>query len=112
VEFDAPAEQTQSILRNIERLQPLLIVRDYQSSLAQAAADSKGKAARRLATITTSFQLQALIPVSPEEAARQLPQSAAEVRRGQGSGVRGRGKRRTSSKKHKVIFCTTVKLLK
>jgi type IV pilus assembly protein PilO len=73
VEFDAPTEQTQSILRNIERLQPLLIVKDYQSSLAQAAADSKGRAARRLATITTSFQLQALIPVSPEEAAKAAP---------------------------------------
>ena len=73
VEFDAPTEQTQSILRNIERLQPLLIIRDYQSSLAQAPADSKGKAGRRPATITTSFQLQALIPLSPEEAAQAAP---------------------------------------
>ena len=73
VEFDAPTEQTQSILRNIERLQPLLIIRDYQSSLAQAPADSKGRAGRRLATITTSFQLQALIPLSPEEVAQAAP---------------------------------------
>lgn len=68
IEFEAPTEQTQSILRNLERLQPLLMIREYQSTLVPPA-ESTGKAVRRLATITTSFQLQALIPLSPEEAA-------------------------------------------
>ena len=66
VEIEATFEQTQSILRNIERLQPLLIVRDYQSSLVQAAPDAQAKVVRNgPTTITTSFQLQALIPATP-----------------------------------------------
>lgn len=69
VEVEGTFEQTQSILRNIERLQPLLIVKDYQSTLASPPADSQGRVVRGPATITTSFQLQALVPVSPEEAA-------------------------------------------
>lgn len=70
VEVEGTFEQTQSILRNIERLQPLLIVRDYQSTLAPPPADSRSKVVRGPASITTSFQLQALMPVSPEEAAK------------------------------------------
>ncbi|MBR8840311.1 MAG: pilus assembly protein PilO [Stigonema ocellatum SAG 48.90 = DSM 106950] len=64
-------EQTQSVLRNIERLQPLLIVKDYQSTLAPEPAAQPGKVVIRIgpASITTSFQLQALIPLSPEELA-------------------------------------------
>lgn len=70
VEVEGTFEQTQSILRNIERLQPLLIVKDYQSTLAPPPADSRGRVVRGPATITTSFQLQALMPVNPEEAAK------------------------------------------
>lgn len=72
VEIVGTYEQTQSILRNIERLQPLLIVRDYQSILSTVqATDRSGKPIRRVgpAPITTSFQLQALMPLSPEEIA-------------------------------------------
>ncbi|MBD0300616.1 MAG: pilus assembly protein PilO, partial [Tolypothrix sp. T3-bin4] len=63
-------EQTQSILRNIERLQSLLVVKDYQSIMTTASADQKDKPVGGPVSITTSFQLQALIPVSPEEAAK------------------------------------------
>ncbi len=61
-------EQTQSILRNMERLQPLLIVNDYTSTLQQDPVDP---ATGRLppASINTAFKLQALIPATPEEAA-------------------------------------------
>lgn len=72
IEIVGTYEQTQSILRNIERLQPLLIVRDYQSTLSTVqATDAKGKPIRKVgpAPITTSFQLQALMPLSPEEIA-------------------------------------------
>ena len=71
VEIVGTYEQTQSILRNIERLQPLLIVKDYQSTLAPEAVSQSGKEVIRFgaAAITSSFQLQALIPLSPEEAA-------------------------------------------
>ena len=62
-------EQTQSILRNMERLQPLLIVKDYQSSLV-AEAIEEGKPRRVGPTpITTSFRLEALVPMNPKEVA-------------------------------------------
>ncbi|WP_017315586.1 hypothetical protein [Mastigocladopsis repens] len=72
IEIIGTYEQTQSILRNIERLQPLLIVKDYQSSLAPEPAIQPGKVVvRRVgpAPISTSFQLQALMPLNPEEVA-------------------------------------------
>lgn len=61
-------DQTQEIFRSIERLQPLLIVRDYQSTMV-AATNKDGKPVGGAPNIDTSFKLQALIPVSPEEAA-------------------------------------------
>jgi type IV pilus assembly protein PilO len=71
IEIIGTYEQTQSILRNIERLQPLLIVKDYQATLAPEPAPQPGKVAIRVgpAPITTSFQLQALMPLNPEEVA-------------------------------------------
>ncbi|KOP27584.1 pilus assembly protein PilO [Hapalosiphon sp. MRB220] len=70
VEIVGTYEQTQSILRNIERLQPLLIVKDYQSALAPQPTPETGKKLLQVgpAPISTSFQLQALMPLSPEEA--------------------------------------------
>lgn len=62
-------EQTQSILRNIERLQPLLLVKDYQSTLVNETFE-EGKPARVGPTpITTSFKLEALVPMNPQEVA-------------------------------------------
>lgn len=72
IEIIGTYEQTQSILRNIERLQSLLIVRDYQSSLIPEAATQQDKTViSRVggAPISTSFQLQALMPLTQEEVA-------------------------------------------
>lgn len=73
VEIVGTFEQTQSIIRNIERLQPLLIVKDYQARLAPEPStnSSSGEEVRRVgpAAITTSFQLQALMPMKAEEIA-------------------------------------------
>ena len=68
IEINGTFEQTQSIFRNIERLQPLLIVKDFDSKLA-ADASTAPNAPRRVgpAGITTTFQLQALMPVSSVE---------------------------------------------
>jgi type IV pilus assembly protein PilO len=68
VELEGTFEQTQAIIRNVERLQPLLIVKDYQSSLAQTG-NQPGVIHSGGAVITTSFQLEALMPASPAEAA-------------------------------------------
>lgn len=64
-------EQTQSIIRNIERLQPLLIIKDYQAALAPPPPVQANKAPSQVGPpgITTSFKLQALMPLSPEELA-------------------------------------------
>jgi len=72
IEIIATYEQTQSILRNIERLQSLLIVKDYQSSLVPEPATQQDKTVTPRvgpAPISTSFQLQALMPLSQEEVA-------------------------------------------
>lgn len=72
-------EQTQSILRNIERLQPLLLVKDYQSTLEAVKSDpSSEKGVKRFgpAPLSTSFQLQALMPLNPEEIAAAAAKAA------------------------------------
>ncbi|MBE8997185.1 MULTISPECIES: pilus assembly protein PilO [unclassified Nostoc] len=72
-------EQTQSIIRNIERLQPLLIVKDYQANLAPVESRSpldKTSVQVGPAAINTSFQLQVLMPLSPEEIAAAAAKAA------------------------------------
>ncbi|NJL11025.1 MAG: pilus assembly protein PilO [Calothrix sp. SM1_7_51] len=70
IEINGTYEQTQAILRNIERLQPLLIVKDYKSVLQPPETPPPGVRPRLgPAAITSSFQLQALMPLSPEEIA-------------------------------------------
>ncbi|MEH1893446.1 MAG: pilus assembly protein PilO [Nostoc sp.] len=72
VEITGTYEQTQSIIRNIERLQPLLIIKDYQATLAPVESRSpldKTPVQVGPAAINTSFQLQILMPLSPEEIA-------------------------------------------
>jgi type IV pilus assembly protein PilO len=73
IEIVGTYEQTQSIIRNIERLQPLLIVREYQSTLAPAQLNSSSEKVvtrKGPAPINTSFQLQALMPLTQEELAK------------------------------------------
>jgi type IV pilus assembly protein PilO len=74
VEMRGGFAQTQSILRNIERLQPLLIVNDLQSNLDTSErvlqVDLQGNltpAGEPITRLTTSFELDALIPVPAEE---------------------------------------------
>ncbi len=79
LEFTGTYEQTQSILRNIERLQPLLLVKDYDSKLNQETNnDALGKPIRMIGPvqISTNFQLQALMPLTPEETAAQAKPAA------------------------------------
>lgn len=73
IALEATFEQTQAILRNIERLQSLLIVRNYDASMAPVVNSSSNPGnsiAGGPPLINTSFQLQALIPLSPEEVAK------------------------------------------
>ena len=78
-EITGTYEQTQSIIRNIERLQPLLIVKDYQSTLAPVESRSpldKTPVQIGPTAINTSFQLQVLMPLSPEEVAAAAAKTA------------------------------------
>ncbi len=80
IEVAGTYEQTQSIIRNIERLQPLLIVKDYQAILAPPppVQQDKGSTQSGPPGITTSFKLQALMPLSPEELAASASKPAAK----------------------------------
>lgn len=71
-------EQVQSILRTIERLDQLLIVKDFKADVDKTTqkivADAQGKLIPQPeATIQTSFKIQALIPLSPAELAAAAP---------------------------------------
>ncbi|MFK8184837.1 MAG: hypothetical protein AB8B99_15810 [Phormidesmis sp.] len=79
VDFVGDFAQTQSILRNLERLEPLLMVSNFQMNSAQAVGetvigDSGLVIVQPKIPISTSFQIDALIPtadvdVPPEIAA-------------------------------------------
>lgn len=77
VSFSGNFEQTAAILQSIERLQPLLVIRNLESSL-----DNKSKSFVPLTgasacipdpKINTQFQLEALLPLTPEEVQKATP---------------------------------------
>jgi type IV pilus assembly protein PilO len=88
VEIRGTFPQTQSIIRNIERLQPLLVVSDFNSNLDTATQrivlDNRGRlspAGQPDTRITTAFQLSALVPIegstapaAPTEPTEPAPQ--------------------------------------
>ncbi|NJR64799.1 MAG: pilus assembly protein PilO [Leptolyngbyaceae cyanobacterium CRU_2_3] len=70
VELEGSFPQTASIIRNIERLQPLLIISNLKSELdsstQKVVLDGRGRlipASQPNTRITTSFQMDALVPV-------------------------------------------------
>ena len=76
VQIKGSYPQTQSIIRNIERLQPLLIVTGLTSNLDRATQkivlDDKGRitpTGQPDTQILTAFQLSALLPVDPNKPA-------------------------------------------
>ncbi len=92
VAFEGNFVQTQAILRSIERLQSLLVLRNMNFVVGEGTSGSS-KAAGRLfevqgdtvrflpncqpeTKITTSFQLEALIPPTSEELAAAKPQAS------------------------------------
>jgi type IV pilus assembly protein PilO len=87
VEVVGTFEQTQSIIRNIERLQPLLIVKNFETRLdttqLNQQRDSSGRPTRLLTgplPIITSFQLQALMPLTAEESKAEAAKAAAQAK--------------------------------
>lgn len=68
VQFSGDYAQTQSILRNLERLEPLLLIRDFSLTSGEPVAETIIGAGGQVVVspktpIETSFQLDALMPV-------------------------------------------------
>jgi len=76
--------QTQSVIRNIERLQPLLVVDNFRSELDRSTQrivlSPQGQivpAGQPETRVETGFRLEALVPVNPPGAARTAPAAAS-----------------------------------
>ncbi|MFM5999314.1 MAG: pilus assembly protein PilO, partial [Dolichospermum sp.] len=75
VEIEGNFAQTQLIMQNIERLQPLLLVKNYESKLSppEFSADQNNAIPVEIGKLITSFELEVLIPLTPEEQAALAP---------------------------------------
>jgi len=83
VELVGNYEQTSAILQSIERLQPLLVIRELTSTLSDKSKNTTVYTGTgdftRLSPcqpdpkITTKFQLEALLPLKPEERVQAAP---------------------------------------
>jgi type IV pilus assembly protein PilO len=78
IEVKGNFEQVQSILRTIERLDQLLIVKDFRADVdketQKIVVDAQGKIIPQPeSTIKTSFKIQALIPLTPAEQVAATP---------------------------------------
>jgi type IV pilus assembly protein PilO len=78
IEVKGNFEQVQSILRTIERLDQLLIIKDFRADVDEATqkivVDAQGKIIPQPeASIKTSFKIQALIPLTPAEQVAATP---------------------------------------
>lgn len=83
VQFTGDYAQTQSILRNLERLEPLLLVRDFnmtsgQEVLETVIGEGGQVVARSKTPINTSFQLDALMPTADADVPPEIAPPPAE----------------------------------
>jgi type IV pilus assembly protein PilO len=81
VEIEGTFEQTQDIMQNIERLQPLLLVKNFDSKLQtpEETGDKDKKVIYRgPGKIFTTFDLEALMPVDTKELEEMAAKEAAE----------------------------------
>jgi len=83
VAIEGSFDQIQSILRSVERLQSLLLVKDFRAELGgkelqKFAVDQQGRAVTvGQPTVRTTFKLQMLLPLTPQEAAAATPATPA-----------------------------------
>ena len=78
VDIEGDFEQTQSIMRNIERLQPLLLVKNYDSKLTppEMSDDKDNPVQIGIGKLTTTFALEALMPLTSEESTNLAAKAA------------------------------------
>ena len=83
VALNGSFDKLQSIVRSIERLQTLLLIKDFKVEVGNEdaqkfAIDGQGKAVVvGQPTLQSSFKLQVLQPLTPEESAAAAPPAAA-----------------------------------
>jgi type IV pilus assembly protein PilO len=90
VQFSGDYAQTQSILRNLERLEPLLLVRDFKiesgEDVPETIIGSSGQVVVRPKTrITTSFQIEALMPIANVDVPPEIAPPPAEAPAAEGA---------------------------
>jgi hypothetical protein len=80
LEMEGTFEQTQAILRDIERLQPLLLVKNYNSQMTVSPfvvlpnpSANKTELISLPSMLKTTFTLDVVLPLTPEEAAAVAP---------------------------------------
>ncbi|MEB3337581.1 MAG: hypothetical protein VKJ46_08975 [Leptolyngbyaceae bacterium] len=85
IAMDGDFAQTQAVLRNLERLQPLVVIKDFNTtkdaSEQKLVIDQQGKPVTKgEVVLKTSFKLQVTVPLSKEEmeaAAKAAAEAAA-----------------------------------
>lgn len=87
VVFISLFDQSQAILRNIERLEPLVIIEDFNQTWAVASEGIPEEALQRVVRpVTTSFNLEVLVPVGdPTQIPEPPPPPPAEGEGGEGA---------------------------
>jgi type IV pilus assembly protein PilO len=80
VVFISLFDQSQAILRNVERLEPLVVIRDFNQTWAVAGEGIPDEALQRVVRpVTTSFNLEVLVPVGdPTQIPEPPPPPPAE----------------------------------
>jgi len=74
VALDGTFSQTLAIMRNLERLQSLLVVKDFSAQLQET--DQPGQPQNQ---VRSSFKLHAYVPLTPEEAAAAAKAAEAQA---------------------------------
>lgn len=89
IDIEATYPQTQAIMQDLERLQPLLMIQNYNSKISQEptailASNRKEIIPQGAALITTSLQVDAILSLSPEEieAAKKAEEEAKKAAEG------------------------------
>ncbi len=89
VTFRGLFDQTQAILRNIERLEPLIIIRDFDQTLSEPPSGTDEETMNALGIsrpTSTTFTMEVLVPLSDPQTPPEIPVEAPPA---EGEGTEG-----------------------
>jgi type IV pilus assembly protein PilO len=82
IEVEGGFEQMQSILRTVERMDQLLVLRDFKADLQAPEVNRGGSSSGSgIPTIKTKFKLQAIIPLTKEEQLAAAPSPSPSAKK-------------------------------